>query len=125
MQIRRLHSSSLTRREAIQLLGTGVGVAVAAGCRERADPPSATLSFPDGAIIRTIVNDVPPAHVGPGATLFHEHLQLPFGYYTSPPRPLVQFVPKLRRAGVDEATLHKILVDNPRRFLAFVPKSAT
>ena len=27
---------------------------------------------------------------------------------------LVQFVPKLRHAGVDEATLHKILVDNPR-----------
>jgi len=36
---------------------------------------------------------------------------------------LVQFVPKLRYAGVKEATLHKILVDNPRRFLAFVPKS--
>lgn len=34
---------------------------------------------------------------------------------------LVQFVPKLRYAGVDDATLHKILVDNPRRFLSFVP----
>ena len=34
---------------------------------------------------------------------------------------LVQFVPKLRHAGVDDATLHKITVDNPRRFLAFVP----
>jgi predicted metal-dependent phosphotriesterase family hydrolase len=34
-----------------------------------------------------------------------------------------QFVPKLRHAGVKDATLHKILVDNPRRFLAFVPKS--
>jgi phosphotriesterase-related protein len=31
------------------------------------------------------------------------------------------FVPKLRYAGVSEATLHKILFDNPRRFLAFVP----
>jgi phosphotriesterase-related protein len=31
------------------------------------------------------------------------------------------FVPKLRYAGVSEATLHKILVDNPKRFLAFVP----
>jgi phosphotriesterase-related protein len=36
---------------------------------------------------------------------------------------VIQFVPKLRRAGVKDATLHKILVDNPRRFLAFVPKS--
>ena len=34
-----------------------------------------------------------------------------------------QFVPKLRHAGVKDATLHKMLVDNPRRFLAFVPKS--
>ncbi|HEX4594120.1 MAG TPA: hypothetical protein VH157_07585 [Bryobacteraceae bacterium] len=32
------------------------------------------------------------------------------------------FVPKLREAGVKEDTLHGILVDNPRRFLAFVPK---
>jgi len=32
------------------------------------------------------------------------------------------FVPKLRYAGVKEATIRKILVDNPRRFLAFVPK---
>ena len=33
-----------------------------------------------------------------------------------------QFVPKLRYAGVNDAVLHKILVDNPRRFLSFVPK---
>ena len=32
------------------------------------------------------------------------------------------FVPKLREAGVDEKTVHGILVDNPRRLLAFVPK---
>ena len=37
---------------------------------------------------------------------------------------LVQFVPKLRYAGVPEETIHKILVDNPRRFLAFEPRSA-
>jgi phosphotriesterase-related protein len=35
---------------------------------------------------------------------------------------LTVFVPKLREAGVDETTLHGILVDNPRRLLAFVPK---
>ena len=35
---------------------------------------------------------------------------------------LTVFVPRLRAAGVKEATIHKILVDNPRRFLAFVPK---
>jgi phosphotriesterase-related protein len=37
---------------------------------------------------------------------------------------LLQFVPKLKHAGIKDATLHKILVDNPRRFLAFVPKNA-
>ena len=35
---------------------------------------------------------------------------------------VLQFIPKLKYAGVKDATLHKILVDNPRRFLAFVPK---
>ena len=33
------------------------------------------------------------------------------------------FAPKLREAGVKEDTLHNILVDNPRRFLTFVPKA--
>ena len=36
---------------------------------------------------------------------------------------LMQFVPKLRYAGVPERSIRKILVDNPRRFLAFVPPS--
>jgi phosphotriesterase-related protein len=35
---------------------------------------------------------------------------------------LTVFVPKLREAGVDEKTLHGILVNNPRRLLAFVRK---
>ena len=32
------------------------------------------------------------------------------------------FGPKLLKAGVTQSTLHGILVDNPRRFLAFIPK---
>ena len=36
---------------------------------------------------------------------------------------LVQFVPKLRYFGVPEETIHKILVDNPRRWLAYQPTS--
>lgn len=35
---------------------------------------------------------------------------------------MTNFVPRLRQAGVNDATLHKILVENPRRLLAFVPK---
>jgi phosphotriesterase-related protein len=33
------------------------------------------------------------------------------------------FAPKLREAGVDEKTLRRVLLDNPRRLLAFVPKA--
>ena len=40
------------------------------------------------------------------------------GYGTT----VTTFVPKLRQAGVDEATVHRVVFDNPRRFLAFVPK---
>ncbi|HKE85258.1 MAG TPA: hypothetical protein VKB50_15955 [Vicinamibacterales bacterium] len=35
---------------------------------------------------------------------------------------LTVFVPKLKAAGVTDDVLHRITVDNPRRFLAFVPK---
>ena len=51
-----------------------------------------------------------------------DHYQANWGHgYSSV---LAQFVPKLRRAGLKETTIRKVLVDNPRRFLAFVPKSA-
>jgi phosphotriesterase-related protein len=36
---------------------------------------------------------------------------------------LTVFVPKLRQAGVNEATIRRITIDNPRRFLAFVPRN--
>jgi len=37
-------------------------------------------------------------------------------------RPVTAFLPSLRAAGADAATLQQIIGDNPRRFLAFVPK---
>jgi phosphotriesterase-related protein len=37
-------------------------------------------------------------------------------------RPITSFLPKLKDAGADDATLRRITVDNSRRFLAFVPK---
>lgn len=37
---------------------------------------------------------------------------------------LTVFVPKIRAAGASDEVLHTIMVDNPRRFLAFVPKKA-
>jgi phosphotriesterase-related protein len=35
---------------------------------------------------------------------------------------LTVFVPKLKAAGAGDDVLHRIMVDNPRKFLAFVPK---
>jgi phosphotriesterase-related protein len=37
---------------------------------------------------------------------------------------LTVFLPKLKAAGVSEEVLRGIMVDNPRRFLAFAPKRA-
>jgi len=37
---------------------------------------------------------------------------------------MTTMVPRLKQAGVSDATLHKVLVENPRRALAFVPKTA-
>ena len=84
-----------SRRQAIGLLATGVGLTLGAACDrgssldvaagKGATPDPRAVAFPDGAIVRTILADVPPADLAGGATLFHEHLQLGFGYYTSPP----------------------------------------
>lgn len=36
---------------------------------------------------------------------------------------ITQFVPKLRQAGISDEAIRTVTVDNPRRFLAFVPKA--
>jgi len=36
---------------------------------------------------------------------------------------ITNFVPRLRRAGVNDATLRTVLVENPRRVLSFVPRA--
>jgi phosphotriesterase-related protein len=62
---------SITRRQAIELLGAGA--AAAAFPRSvRAQGPA----FPKGAVIRTILRDYAPEELASGATLFHEHMQL-------------------------------------------------
>jgi predicted metal-dependent phosphotriesterase family hydrolase len=59
-----------TRREALSMLGMGAAAA--------ALPRGATAapSFPEGAVIRTILKDYPPQELGGGGTLFHEHMSL-------------------------------------------------
>jgi phosphotriesterase-related protein len=75
-------SRPLTRRELIGLLGGGAGFALATGFGEKrslaaaqtAGPGSRSRAIPSNAIVRTILKDVQPRSLGPGATLIHEHL---------------------------------------------------
>jgi phosphotriesterase-related protein len=60
----------IARRDALKLLGGGVA---SAAFRATA---SAAPQFPKGAIIRTVLKDLPPEALTGGATLFHEHLSL-------------------------------------------------
>ncbi len=61
-------STPMTRREALGLLGLGAAAA--------ALPAATAPQFPKGAIIRTILKDLPPDALAGGATLFHEHMSL-------------------------------------------------
>ena len=67
----------LTRRDALALLGGSL----AAGFATRSVQPlfaqaPAPPVFPKGAIIRTLLKDLPPEALASGATLFHEHLSM-------------------------------------------------
>ena len=100
MDRRLRHLSHLTRREALGMLGTGAGagLAFAAGCGGGSAPPAESgsggmeeaagampdVTFPDGAVIRTILGDVDPATLAGGATLFHEHLDINQAYAVPP-----------------------------------------
>ena len=78
----------VSRREAINLLGVGAGLGFVTAFQQEsallaasAQATSAKVTFPKGAIVRTILKDVSPDALGSGATLFHDHLSL------SSPRP--------------------------------------
>ncbi len=53
---------------------------------------------------------------------FADHLMFSSDASSGYAKTLTVFLPKLKAAGVSDEVLHHIMVDNPRRFLAFVPK---
>ena len=53
---------------------------------------------------------------------FADHLMFSADASRGYAKTLTVFVPKLKAAGASDEVLHRIMVDNPRRFLAFVPK---
>jgi phosphotriesterase-related protein len=69
-----------TRREA---MGT-LGIVAAAGLLPTATSAAKSPAFPKGAIIRTILTDLPPAALAGKATLFHEHLSIDLPYFGPP-----------------------------------------
>ena len=87
-------SDTLTRREMIRLgVGAGLGAIAALQHRPTASagglPTFSSAPFPKGAIIRTVLEDVPPARIT-GTTLIHEHLSLGKADW-GPERPTLKF----------------------------------
>lgn len=66
---RHSRSPRFTRREALSLLGAGAAAFSQSLILGAQDP-----QFPKGAVIRTVLNDLPPSALAGGTTLFHEHL---------------------------------------------------
>jgi phosphotriesterase-related protein len=80
-------TSGWTRREALGALAASAGLGVAS------EVLGAAPRFPPGSVIRALLSDLPPAKVGPGAVLFHEHLSYDNDFFAKlrseggPPRP--------------------------------------
>jgi phosphotriesterase-related protein len=53
---------------------------------------------------------------------FADHLMFSADASSGYAKTMTVFLPKLKAAGIDDGVLRRIMVDNPRRFLAFVPK---
>jgi phosphotriesterase-related protein len=91
----------LSRRRLIAWLGASAGLTFVPGVKNalqaslwaqrgaRLAPPA----FTPGSIIRTLFKDIPPAQMGAGPILFHEHLSIDLPYFGpplppgAPPRP--------------------------------------
>ncbi|HKT34174.1 MAG TPA: hypothetical protein VJR03_05045, partial [Nitrospira sp.] len=67
---------SLTRRDILKLIGTSAAATALQGLACAAEP----IDFPTGAVIRTVLKDVPPETLAGGATLFHEHLSMSYDF---------------------------------------------
>ncbi|HYL37459.1 MAG TPA: hypothetical protein VEV17_16210 [Bryobacteraceae bacterium] len=76
------------RREVISLLGASGAVLLAKAASGAKAP-----DFPRRAIIRTLLKDMPPAEMGTGVTLFHEHLSMDIARLIGPRPPNARPLP--------------------------------
>src|ERR1700674_1250623 len=91
---RLVDSPRLSRREALNLLGLG-GLGLISTTRGNSSALAAawqapgararSVTFPRGAVIRTLLKDIPPETLTNGATLFHEHFSIALPPVTPPP----------------------------------------
>ena len=72
----------LSRREVLGLLAAGAGVGVVS--RLQAVALTGKVSFPKGAVIRSLLKDLSPDTLGTAATLFHEHLSFEWARVRGP-----------------------------------------
>ena len=70
--MRRTTATGWTRREALELLGMSAAAAALPGVASA----QTGVTFPKGAIIRTVLKDYAPEELAGGATLFHEHMSV-------------------------------------------------
>src|SRR5262245_29443696 len=83
---RPFYVAELTRREILNFLGLACAIGFASTPQGHTTSPLANiawqpaarkeLAFPEGAIIRTVLDDVVPDRLGTGPILFHEHLSV-------------------------------------------------
>jgi phosphotriesterase-related protein len=77
-------STSSSRRDILRLIGAGAVATFA----HRLVAAENRLRWPTGAVIRTVLKDLPPEALAGGATLFHEHLSVGSDFM---PRVMAQF----------------------------------
>src|SRR5688572_10160287 len=76
-------SPALSRRDWMRLAGAGAALGILGRDLEidavdaaAAQARTTKVTFPRGAIVRTLLKDLPPDALANGATLFHEHLSI-------------------------------------------------
>jgi phosphotriesterase-related protein len=101
---------ALTRRRMLHHIGLAAGAALLRPATRRLAfaPPQSPASQPraaDAPVIRTVLKDVAPDDIGPGALLFHEHLSMryPIGaatHFTDDVTLMIEEVKAAAREGV-------------------------
>ncbi len=92
-----LARTGMPRRRALELLSLTAGVSLAPFSTAAAQG----VTFPRGAIIRTLFKDMAPEELAGGATSFHEHLSLPANFNENPLSAVIQYVESVANVNTD------------------------